>query len=333
MASWLLAVGLVLLGARGALRAQGNHVGDAPRPSSAEMQAFWSWWGDGKGEVSSYRITQNRYGEVRTGEAALVFVTEELSRTTLLKNESGKVPPADRMPVLKYNRNEKFATGIYDYAYLTSTYSALASEQGQHAQQAMKIAMAMEEWCGPVFMMLRTHPDHLDATRHSYFEDEGDSDGVRVALPSQSWECEDNLPILIRELAGEWMREGETRSIKLMPSMQHLRFAHSPMAFVDATITKDDGGSVAALGRPTPVVKWTWSYHDGAHRAPDSWKTGEVRETWYVERAAPHRIIKWECADGSGGSLLTSKRLPYWELHAEKDAGLRREFKLSSPGK
>ncbi|NUM66522.1 hypothetical protein HUU39_14855 [candidate division KSB1 bacterium] len=82
----------------------------------AAAQDFWSWWGDGKAELSSYQTKTQRYGELREGYAVLVYVTEEISRTTRIKVESDAIPPADRAPVLKLNHVVKFPTGIYDYS-------------------------------------------------------------------------------------------------------------------------------------------------------------------------------------------------------------------------
>jgi len=39
---------------------------------------FWSRWGDGKAEISGYRIETNRYGEMREGTVALIYVTEPM---------------------------------------------------------------------------------------------------------------------------------------------------------------------------------------------------------------------------------------------------------------
>ena len=44
----------------------------------AETPDFYAHWGDGKAEVSSYRIVQSRYGERREAYGVLVFVTEDM---------------------------------------------------------------------------------------------------------------------------------------------------------------------------------------------------------------------------------------------------------------
>ncbi|MGH7456183.1 MAG: hypothetical protein ACRENG_32815, partial [bacterium] len=90
-------------------------------------QDFWPWWGDGKGELSSYKVVVSRYGELREGYSVLVFVTEDISRAARIKDDSGTLPPSDRVPALKLNRVVKFATGLYDYSFFTSTFSCVVA--------------------------------------------------------------------------------------------------------------------------------------------------------------------------------------------------------------
>jgi len=40
-------------------------------------QEFKDYWYAGKAEISSYKLEQARYGELRDGTAALIFVTED----------------------------------------------------------------------------------------------------------------------------------------------------------------------------------------------------------------------------------------------------------------
>ena len=90
-------------------------------PTLAE--GFWSHWGDGKAEVSGFALTQPRYGENRTGEAILVFVTEDFDEDARVKSDRGG---AGTVPVLKLNEARDFQTGLYDYNAMTSTFVPLA---------------------------------------------------------------------------------------------------------------------------------------------------------------------------------------------------------------
>ena len=55
---------------------------------AADTEDFYEYWGDGRAELSSYRVVQSRYGEAREGHSVLIFVTEEINRQTLVKGES-----------------------------------------------------------------------------------------------------------------------------------------------------------------------------------------------------------------------------------------------------
>ena len=263
---------------------------------------FYDHWADGKAELSSYRIVQSRYGEQRQGYGVLVFVTEDINRQTLIKVESPQ-PASDRIHVLKLNNILKFKTGIYDYSVMTSVFSAV--EGGDRTKQPFelqKLTFSSQEWCGHVYEEVRVVDDELRGDLDSYFEHEGRQSYV-LALPDREFESEDHLMIRIRELKGPIMGAGESRTISFLPSLWHLRSAHRPRQLVKATLTKGatseelprDGGTVAA-------IPWTWEY-DG------------FRRTAWVEAAYPHRILAWKDPNGDRGDLITTMRVPYWELH------------------
>ncbi len=42
-------------------------------------ETFKQTWYAGKAELSTYNLQQARYGEIRNGEAVLIFVTEDFS--------------------------------------------------------------------------------------------------------------------------------------------------------------------------------------------------------------------------------------------------------------
>ena len=46
---------------------------------------FKSYWFDGKAEISTYSLSQSRYGEMRSGNAVLIFVTEDFLKNKQVK--------------------------------------------------------------------------------------------------------------------------------------------------------------------------------------------------------------------------------------------------------
>ncbi|MGB2232526.1 MAG: septum formation inhibitor Maf, partial [Flavobacteriaceae bacterium] len=78
-------------------------------------KAFKKYWFAGAAEISSYTLTQSRYGELRSGDAVLIYVTEDFLPNTQVKaNNSGE----NTIKVLKLNATKNFKTGIYPYSIM-----------------------------------------------------------------------------------------------------------------------------------------------------------------------------------------------------------------------
>lgn len=281
--------------------------------SSVYAQDFWKWWGDGKGELSSYKVTVSRYGELREGHAVLIFVTEDISRTTRIKVESEAIPQNDRVPVLKLNHVVKFKTGIYDYSLLTSVFSAVTSEFGRSPLQPLKISFSAQEWCGHVFQMLLPQREHVALTLHSYFQSEGEQKR-NLALPANA-AFEDNFLIWIRELQGEVLPLGQRRELQILPSAWVLRAAHEKAELQSGWIMKEEGERLKLAEGNAATWRWTW-------------KIGAREEKYWVEKTYPHRILKWSSSTGGTGEIMKTLRVPYWSLHGNDDLHYRAELRL-----
>lgn len=279
-------------------------------PASAPND-FWDTWGDGRAELSSYKITLPRYGELREGFSVMIFVTEDISRKTRIKVESPDIPKDERVPVLKLNRVVKFTTGIYDYSVMTSTFSSVESELGRPTFEPMKISLSVQEWCGNVFQMLIPQKDKVDLTMHSYFQREGNQQRS-LDLPENAV-YEDNLPIWIRELKDTVMRPGEKREAHILPALWYQRARHVDAGFQNGWIKKEQGEMLEVLGKKTATWKW-------------SWQVGDRIETWWVEKSDTKRIVKFQSSDGTKGELQASMREPYWRLHDNDDVHYREKL-------
>ena len=66
-----------------------------------EGGVFDQYWYQGRAEISSYTLTQARYGELRKGDAVLVFVTEPLSKSRQVKTDPTPSNKEDVVSVLK----------------------------------------------------------------------------------------------------------------------------------------------------------------------------------------------------------------------------------------
>jgi hypothetical protein len=283
----------------------------AVKGSAGAAPDFYQYWGDGKAEISSYQITQPRYGEPRQGYGVMIFVTEDLQRDSFIKVESPGVPQAERTYVLKLNNVLKFDTGIYDYSVMSSVFSAV--EGPEHPFELCKISLSAQEWCGQVFEEVLLRGGRLQGYLNSYFEKEGRQQ-YELEAPAP-FESEDHLLIRIRELKGPWMAAGESRELVLLPSLWALRVKHQGRSTVPAKLAKGQVGQFSAGGQALEAVPWTL-------------EAGGASKTFWVEAAYPRRILGWEDSQGGKGELSVTVREPYWQLNHQADAGWRQRLKI-----
>lgn len=277
--------------------------GSEPPPPASVPDGFWEHWGDGRAELSGYRLVQPRYGSDAPGQAVLVFVTETFTNTSRVKSDGGH---ADEFPVLKLNEARDFQTGIYDYNVMTSTFQALDGRDRMGVPT--KVAFSSQEWCGHVFDQLVVTDDRYTRTSHSYFDGEADQQGTQAIPPNGVFA--ESLPILVRGLSGPVPDPGTSRSIQLHPRLMDLRLEHRAASWDDAR------WSVAAQTAATVVPAGTFTTR--THTVT----TDAGAYTWAVEVAAPHRLIAWTGPNGEKAELTGTFREPYWSMHGPE--GLKR---------
>jgi hypothetical protein len=271
-------------------------------PAAAADDGFWRHWGDGKAEIDGYLLTQPRYGENRDGTAVLIYVTEDFSDSARVKADPGKHPPADVYPVLKLNFVRDFQTGIYDYNVLTSTFVKTEAP----GLPIAKISFSAQEWCGHVYHQLLARDGKLVGELHSYFDGEADAP---LELPAPAGGVtEDAVPILARDLRGDWLKPGESRTVPFLPSALHARFAHVRQAWGEATVTRSPTANPAAT---TLGSLKAYQYTVAVKGGPTT--------TFTIEEAAPHRLLAWHSSDGESARITGSARLPYWQLNHPGD--------------
>src|SRR5262245_37332686 len=208
-------------------------------PSATEPSfgdSFWKRWGDGKGELSSYDLTFPRYGELRKGLAITVFVTETFSNSLRVKSDPGKHPKSDEFPVMKLNLVEDFATGIYDYNEMLSSFIALAPVNGRPAGAPTKISFSSQEWCGHTWEQLLFDTRGIRATSHSYFD--GQADQQRELEYPAGGISEDALLLWARGFAGPLLSPGESRTVPMLMSLQNVRHQHVPAQWRKTTLSR-----------------------------------------------------------------------------------------------
>ena len=308
----LWASALLLSGAQCSSTPNTSSAAAVPASVSAPLPpAFGSYWFQGKAELTSYDLTQARYGELHKGEAVLVFVTEDFSRKKQVKLDNPAATPADKQPVLKLNFNKKFNTGVYPYSIVTSTFTPLDLSQDAHTP---KVSMSMQEWCGHVFTQLNLQGNRYHVSQKSYFESEGDNE---TQLPATLLEDELWTRIRLNPAALP------TGRVQLVPGTAFCRMQHVPLRAEAATLSLK--AASPQPGSPVAAQAYTVAYEGPKQHSL----------IIFFEQAFPHRILGWEESylDGPGTAqprLLTTRAtrrrsilLDYWRTHNNADAAWR----------
>ncbi|SMG30189.1 hypothetical protein SAMN05661096_01949 [Marivirga sericea] len=266
-------------------------------------QNFGDYWYQGKAELTSYELEQVRYGEKRKGEAVLIFVTEDFSKSKQVKLDNPSANSDDAEKVMKLNFTKKFNTGIYPYSIMTSVFAPVYPKSDLHAR---KLTTSVQEWCGHVFMQLNNETNQYNLLSRSYFESEGD---LEMSL-DKIW-LEDELWTLIR-LDPAQIPEGE---IKLLPSTQYLRLKHKDLKAYTAMIKVLKNEHLNELKIQIPAL--------------------ERKVSIFYQNKFPYDIESWEESYPEGGEIMTTsaklkKRimLDYWKKNSVQDSTFRKELSL-----
>jgi hypothetical protein len=285
---------------------------------SAAGSIDWKYWGDGRAEVSRYEGTIERYGQTRSVDVTWIFVTEPFSRKDRVKADEGKHPPEDIFQVVKLNDIRKFQTGIYPYHLMTSVFGEIGSVELGVPLPPTKLVFSGQEWCGTTFTEMKRSGKSAEFTEHSYFD--GEADRQYSLKLDQTTVFEDALPLIMHQIDGDLGALAAQKKFTAVTSAMVARFTHTPMRKGEGMIeaVKDGGDKPEAFTLGKKIVK------------SRQWKITLPREislrVW-TEFEKPHRILKWERADGFSIRLVGSKRLPYWKMNQLGGEKALREIK------
>jgi hypothetical protein len=258
---------------------------------------FNEYWYQGKAEITSYKLTQARYGEIHQGTAVHIFVTEDFLPEKQVKADSKN---AKNVPVLKLNSTKKFVTGMYPYSLMTSTFSPIGLNQ-----QAIKISFSSQEWCGNTFAQLNNRTN-FDIDFHSYFESDADREKTlkKNILENELWNqlriSPENLPV---------------GNIDIIPSFEFLALHHKEIKAYKAK---------ASLVKKGGFVKYAIEYP-------------ELKRTLIIEATKdfPYTIESWEETITKRGKTLTTKaekiktiQSAYWQKNGVANVKERKELGL-----
>ncbi len=268
---------------------------------------FKDYWYAGEAELTSYELEQARYGEKRSGQAVLVFVTEDFLPDKQVKDESGSSVSTS---VLKLNYTKKFYTGIYPYSMMTSIFTPVNDEDYPNT---LKVSTSSQEWCGHTYLQINHKNDAYQITGHSYFENEADQE---LAVTPDFLEDEIWTQIRIEPAS---LPVG---TFQVLPGSFYLRLKHKPMEPVVAncSVTESDG-----------IYTYTIEY-------PSLSRTLSIE----FEEAFPHSIQGWKetypSGFGSNAQTMTSTatktasiKNDYWNKNGTSDNALRDQLQLDYP--
>jgi hypothetical protein len=253
------------------------------------------YWYDNTAEINIYELKQARYGQIRKGNAVMVFVTEPFSPRYFAKADEHK---SGNIPVLKKNFTKNFTTGIYPYSMMTSTFLPVDG-----SSSSVKITSSCQEWCGHTFVEMKNRGT-LVFDVFSYFEGENKRSKVRNATP------EDDIWSVIR-LFPEKLPQG---TLRMIPPMFYLRLQHK-----DTKAYK----CIASILKTGATTEYSLFY-------PELDRKMKI----IFENTFPYRILKWdeEYIDGFGqgakklttsGNLLKSHKSAYWQQNSNDSEYLR----------
>jgi hypothetical protein len=293
-----LLAAVLLLGSCGGARVERPALPERARASASSE--FWTRWGDGQAELSSYRGTISRYGAERPAEAVLIFVTEPLDRDTLVKDDAA--PAGRRVQVMKLNTALRFQTGIYPYTVMTSVFAPVDAYFAERFAPA-KVTLSVQEWCGHVFTALWPGRAGFTTRELSYFAGEDERE-AQVPVPEGAL-YEDALPIQLRELDGPFAGGGDWEGT-LVRSVWRARRDHVPLEPERATITRAADGDLTRF----------------------TLRAGDYERTFEVEAAGDRRLLGWRSSDGDDLQIVATACMPYWQLNGPGDEAARERVGL-----
>lgn len=266
-------------------------------PKTKLTEDFKDYWYNGEAEITSYKLDQARYGEIKEGTSVLIFVTEDF-----LPNEQVKANNYDagNIPVLKLNRTKNFNTGIYPYSIMQSTFFPVSNNQ-----HAIKITASIQEWCGHVYTQLNNR-DNFEVVSHSYFQGEADANFNL----EKSW-TENELWTKLR-IDPNSLPVGE---ISLIPSIESLRLNHNELKAYNAIATLNNQSytiNYEDLGRTLQI-----DFNPNFPYDILGWK-----ETTTTGQGLSAKTLTTKA------TKLKTLKTDYWNKKSNADLGLREDLKL-----
>lgn len=258
---------------------------------------FNQYWYDGNAEITSYKLSQVRYGEIHEGRAVTIFVTEDFLPEKQVKADYQN---EKNIPVLKLNSTKKFLTGVYPYSIMTSTFSPVYNDI-----HPLKITFSSQEWCGNTFMQLNNRKK-FEIDFYSYFESNSDKKKSleKNVLENSFWNLARINPYQIKK--GRY---------KIIPSFEFLALNHKKIKPYNAEVNllKQDNLLNLTIYYPELKRKLILNLTEDFPFTIESWEEHIVRgEKKLVTKAEKIEKIK----------------IKYWNKNSNKDKIIREKLRI-----
>ena len=262
-------------------------------------------WYQGKAEISTFELKQNRYNALHNGELVMIFVTEDFLKDKQVKNDS--YTSKNSVPVIKNNRIRKFNTGLYDYSIYTSVFTDVSHPENVNT---LKVTMSSQDWCGQSFSQLNNVGKQNKISGFSYFESEGDRE-IKV----KDVFLIDEVFNMVR-LGDKYLPQ---QRFQAMPSLVFTRLKHKPDAIVEAYGTlsqNDDGTKTYTINIDKLLYTLEIQFNDNIKRdiinIKESYPSAFDNKVRTTE--ASRKQVQW---------------LDYWNKNSIQDSSLRAELNLN----
>lgn len=287
---------------------QSNNTASSTLNNDAELLTK-DYWFDGKAEINTYQLKQNRYNTLHDGTAMLIFVTEDFLPDEQVKNDTYQ--NKNSTSILKKIEQRKFNTGIYDYTEYSTTFTPIQLEK---YKKSFKVTANSQDWCGTIFSQYNAQVKGYKGTVFSYFETEGDKvenikDGiVEGELYTRLRMNPDLLP---------------TGAFNLIPEPIVSMLMHYPLESFKAT---------GSINQYTGEIEGE-NLEEYVVEIPDLKRTVKI----VFESAAPFTIVAFYDSYPSifdqkirttEAVLINQTKLDYWNKHSKEDETLRKTIKL-----
>ncbi len=267
------------------------------KPATKLSQEFKDYWYAGEAEITSYKLEQARYGEMRDGTAVLVFVTEDFLPEAQVKADNYS---ESNIPVLKLNATKKFNTGIYPYSIMQSIFYPVANNE-----HAIKVTASVQEWCGHVYTQINNR-DNFEVMSHSYFQSEADQ-SFNI---EKTW-TENELWTKLR-IDPKSLPTGE---LNIIPSLEFTRLRHKDIKAYSAFANLDNGTYTVTYPELERTLKI--NFNPEFPYEISGWKETTVSGYGSSAKTLTTKATK-----------LESIKSAYWSKNNNADEGLRKTLKL-----